>query len=103
MCEYLALLKNTGLLAFHRTNNGGVFDPTRRVFRKPSGPGYVAGVADIEAILAPNGRYVAIECKADTRQSEAQKAYQKSVEAVGGRYFVVRSVDDVKKALDGIK
>lgn len=80
-----------------------MFDPARRVFRKPSGVGHKAGVPDIEVVSAPNGFYIGFECKANTSQSEAQKDIQRRVEEVGGRYFVVRSVDDVKKALDGLR
>jgi hypothetical protein len=48
------------------------------------------GTADISATI--HGRSVKIEIKkGNDRQSEAQKAYQKSIEDAGGVYLIVRS------------
>ncbi|MBR7022202.1 MAG: hypothetical protein IKI09_01845 [Bacteroidales bacterium] len=54
---------------------------------RPSGA--TVGSADISATI--QGRSVKIEVKIGfDRQSEAQKAYQKEVEAAGGLYYVAR-------------
>ncbi len=54
---------------------------------RPSGS--TAGSADISATI--NGRSVKIEVKiGKDRQSEAQKAYQREVEAAGGLYYIAR-------------
>lgn len=51
------------------------------------------GSADISAIIG--GKSVKIEVKiGHDRQSEAQKKYQKAVEAAGGMYFIAKSFDD---------
>ena len=57
------------------------------------------GQADIMAIRA--GRLLAIEVKTATgRQSAAQLAWQRALEAAGGVYVVARSVDDAVAALE---
>jgi hypothetical protein len=58
------------------------------------------GSADILGILAPSGRFLAIECKVgrDT-QSPYQKNFQLMIETMGGLYILARSVSDVKTAL----
>ena len=51
----------------------------------------VAGVPDICAIV--KGRFIGIECKATKgKQSAAQAAFQKQLEAAGGRYILARSL-----------
>jgi len=58
------------------------------------------GSADFLGILAPTGRFLAIECKTlKGRQTEAQKAFQAMVERMGGLYVLARSVEDVEQAL----
>lgn len=55
---------------------------------RPSGS--TVGSADISAII--NGRSAKIEVKiGKDRQSEAQKAYQKEVEAAGGIYYIAKN------------
>lgn len=64
--------------------------------------GLRAGVADL-VVLLPNGRTAFLEVKTPTgKQSEHQKDFQNMVEFLGFKYFLVRSVDDVEKALVGI-
>ena len=50
------------------------------------------GSADISATI--RGQSVKIEVKMKDRQSEAQKEYQRQVEAAGGQYWLVRSFDE---------
>lgn len=57
----------------------------------------LTGSADILGIIAPEGRFLAIECKTPAgRQREAQKFFQKMVESMGGIYILARKVEDVK-------
>ena len=43
-----------------------------------------------------SGQFLAVECKSATgRQSEAQRNFQKMVEAMGGLYLLVRDVADL--------
>lgn len=58
------------------------------------------GSADILGIMAPDGRFLAIEVKSDTgRQSDQQRHFQAMVENHGGLYILARSVDDVLRRL----
>ena len=58
--------------------------------------GMPEGTSDIICIM-DNGRVAWIECKTATgRQREAQKRFQQMVESLGHKYYIMRSVDDVK-------
>ena len=89
ICEYLAIRK----VFFSRINNipamtrdGG--------FRKM--PKYAKlGMPDIVCVV--NGTFVGLEVKRlKGVQSEGQKAFQRDVTLAGGKYYVVRSIDDVQ-------
>lgn len=72
---------------FYRTNTGGAH----------VGDGFIKfgipGQADVTGVAG--GRFVALELKRRTgKQRKTQVAYQSRVEAAGGLYIVVRSVDD---------
>lgn len=56
-----------------------------------------SGIPDIIAIVG--GRFVGIECKADPtkKPTELQKKCGKDIEAAGGLWFLVRSIDDIKE------
>jgi hypothetical protein len=54
--------------------------------------GSTPGSADISSTIA--GRSVKIEVKMKDRQSEAQKEYQRNIEAAGGIYIIVRTFDE---------
>lgn len=91
ICEYLAY---RGFF-FWRTNNTPVFDRTRNVFRAM--PKWsVKGVSDI--ILIHEGTPWFIEVKAEKgAQSEDQKHFEKNIILHGGRYLLVRSIEDLTK------
>jgi hypothetical protein len=58
------------------------------------------GMADVCGILAPCGRWIALECKTgQAYQSPAQRVWQRLVEAHGGMYRVVRCLEDVAQAV----
>lgn len=51
--------------------------------------------------LTKDGRFLSLECKTgDARQSFDQKMFQKRIEELGGRYFVIRSVEDAMRTFD---
>lgn len=63
--------------------------------------GVKRGLADYRLVI-PKGRSAEIELKVKgTYQSPDQKAWQKSVEAIGGLYAVCRSVEEVETVLAG--
>ena len=56
------------------------------------------GMADIHATLIVEGIPVSVWLEVKTKKgklSANQKAFQESIEAAGGFYYVVRSIDDV--------
>lgn len=83
---------------FYKTNTIGVFDPIRKVFRKPKNKYLINGVADITGII--NGQFVAFEVKSEKgKQAPAQFEFQKNIEKQRGKYAVVRSIEEVKQFL----
>ena len=58
--------------------------------------GMPEGTSDIICIM-PNGKVAWIECKTATgKQREAQIRFQNMVESMGHKYYIMRSIDDVK-------
>lgn len=93
----LEYLDYYGAYAF-RVNNGAVYDPSRKCFRRMSG---TPGVADIIGIYG--GNFLAVECKtAKGRQSDDQKAFEKAVKNKGGVYILARNLDDLADGLKAI-
>jgi hypothetical protein len=88
ICDYLSARKHF----FWRQNTGGMF----RDGRYFATPKYSKnGVPDI--ILVKDGRFIGLEVKRPQgRLSEAQEAFKKGLEAVGGMYAVVTSIDEVQ-------
>jgi hypothetical protein len=106
--HYLQLLENQGKVYAFR-NNSFQGHITRRYYTKSRGvvhtQGYIKnakrGMPDI--IVCANGRFVGLEVKREGNyQTEVQKLAQEQIEGSGGLYFVVRSVDDAKKALKSV-
>lgn len=57
----------------------------------------IDGQGDLSGLIAPNGRRIEAEIKADyahgrDRQSIVQQAFQKRIEAMGGVYLLVERV-----------
>lgn len=81
-------------------------DPKHTIFAVPNGgvrskaqaakfkaTGLIAGVSDL--IIVRYEEVLFIEVKTETgTQSKIQKGWQKTVEALGFRYIIVRSVED---------
>lgn len=94
----LDYLKLRGVYAW-RANTTGVWDETKKCFRTFHG---LRGVADILGCLRPNGRLLAVECKAGKgRLSREQEAFLAGVQAAGGLAVVARSLADLEEALGG--
>lgn len=72
--------------AFNR--NGGGFVMRKLPKHTPK------GLPDI--IVVRHGYFIALEVKDKGSQSKEQKEFQERVEKAGGRYHVVRSIDDVQ-------
>ena len=95
--EYLRLQENMGKLYYTRLNSTGVFDPTRKVFRKAS-PHQKHGIPDI--MIIKDNEIIFIEVKSDIgKQSEHQKDFQAICINNIIPYHIVRSLDDVIKIL----
>jgi hypothetical protein len=89
-----------GELMFWRQNNTGVWDADRGCYRKPKGVGYRPGVPDIMVVMK-GGMAVGFECKAPKGvHSPAQRGFQKSLERMGGKYYLLRSLGDALAALE---
>ena len=89
ICHYLTLKK----YFFWRNNTTGIYDPTKKVFRRMSAFA-MAGVSDI--LLLKDGLLVCIEVKRPKGiQSEHQKEFEKLVKANGGVYLIATSIDDI--------
>lgn len=75
-----------------RNNNGGIWDPTKKIFRANSS---TPGISDIAGIL-PGGRALYIEVKVGKdKLSPDQVEFLDDVNKMGGLAFEARSVDDV--------
>ena len=61
---------------------------------KPSAP-KVYG----DKVICLGSRFIALELKAKTTQSEAQKKFQTRVESLGGLYILAHGKDELKAAL----
>ena len=92
-------------ILMHRINVIGT--PTHR---KDGSTGYRpstnAGMADIHATVVVEDIPVSVwlEVKTKTgKQSPKQKQFQDAVEAAGGYYFIVRSIDEVDESLRLVK
>lgn len=91
ICEYLTLYK----YFFWRNNNVAIYDKSRGVFRKM--PKYaMKGVPDI--LLVVDGACWGFEIKTEkNKQNESQKIFEQDFRKAGGKYYVIRSIDDLIK------
>ena len=93
----VALGREPGLVLW-RISAGVTVDPgSGRRYRA----GMVPGTADLIGILAPRGRWFALEVKSPTgRVSREQRLWGELVQSKGGYWAVVRSVEDARAALE---
>lgn len=90
-CQY----PDDRLLLHHSPNEGLLFRHDRDGAKRKA-MGVRPGFPDF-ILLYPNREYhfLAMELKSPKgRQSEHQKEYQKEVERVGGKYVIIRSLDE---------
>jgi hypothetical protein len=104
----LEYLRMRGLFCF-KLNTVGIYDASKKIFRKSNNKFVINGVSDIIGIL-PNGRFLAIEVKTDntktskkTYPTDNQKFFLANIASNGGLAFVARSVDDVKAEFTKIR
>lgn len=92
--EYLKYIPKCSVFPIPTT---GIFDPRTKRFRKSPGR---LGTPDI--LLCYNGLFIALEVKTKTgRATENQLKVIEDVRKCGGIAEIVRSIDDVKKILEG--
>lgn len=78
-----------------RQNNGGVYDPVKKVFRRNSS---TPGVSDIIGFHIRTGIFIAVEIKAGKdRLSREQELFLADVKKAGGFTMVIRTMDDITK------
>jgi hypothetical protein len=76
-----------------RQNNGGVYDPVKKIFRKGSS---TPGISDILGFHRKTGIIVACEIKAGKDKiSPDQEVFLNSVKRAGGHAIIIRTVDDI--------
>lgn len=101
--RYLTVLENQGKLFFNRTNNIPPVNKNSKSevvgFRRlPAGA--KKGIPDIWVIL--QGKTIGLEVKtAAGRQSKEQKEIEERFKKNGAEYYIVRSLEDVKRILKG--
>jgi len=92
--DYLALV---GIFSW-RTNNTGIYDPSKKRFRSFSG---LRGVSDVLGILN-DGRLLAVECKRPGgKLTVEQEVFQQQVRDRGGVAFVATSLEELRTGLQG--
>ena len=84
-----------------RQNNGGVYDPTKKVFRANSS---TPGISDIIGYHKKTGVILACEIKTGAdKLSPYQIRFLQSIKTAGGFSFVVRTVSDLTTILKDYK
>lgn len=96
--KVLERLHNEGIFCW-RQNNMPVYDPhINSGFGGYRAHGGLKGVPDIICIIS--GKFVGVEIKAGAdKMSPDQVLFQKRCERNGGKYFVVKRIEDVDKIL----
>ncbi len=88
-------------LLLHHSPNEGILMRHDRDGAKRKAMGMRAGFPDF-IFLMPNNSYpfLAVELKsAKGRQSDHQKEYQQAVERAGGKYVIIRSLDEFMESM----
>lgn len=93
----LSFLKAHGIFCF-KVDTVGIFDPTKKIYRKKNSIHHIKGVSDILGIY--KGRMLAVEVKsAKGRLTEEQQDFLNKVNEEGGFGLMARSIDDVDQML----
>ena len=90
-----------GWYAF-KVQSTGLWDPTKKVYRKSNNRWHAKGVSDILAIY--KGLFVALEIKTKTgRLSDNQKEFIKTIQDHEGVASVIRSIEDANTLLSQVE
>lgn len=96
--DYLTILEKQNKLWFQRTNNTAIYDSVGKKFRSLS-KGQKKGFPDI--IVFTKGRTIGLEIKTPIgRQSAEQKIMEQKMKEQGAEYYVVKSLEEVKKIIN---
>jgi hypothetical protein len=91
--DILKWLRTTGLMHW-RSNSGSLFLHGRHINLGP------LGCADISLVLPTHGTFVGLEVKsAKGKIRKEQIKYAKGLTDQGGKYYIVRSVEDAMNAV----
>ncbi len=91
--QYLQLMENLGKCYFVRTSSGAVKTDTGRYFRTGK-----KGSPDI--ICCYKGQFIGLEIKSEKgRQSPEQKEAEAIINNSGGKYCLIRSLDELIKII----
>lgn len=91
--DYLTMIQRQHKIYWFRAGSGAIKTEQGGYFKSGR-----PGVPDI--IVVKNGLFYGLEVKTiKGKQTEHQKNAQAEIEVAGGKYFVVRSIDDVKECL----
>jgi len=95
--DYLSYLENMGKLVWFRNNSF-----QGRILRGDKSVGYIKnakrGMPDL--IVFTKYGYLCLEAKSRTgKQSENQKAFQKKIELLNGRYFIFKSFEELEREI----
>lgn len=82
----------------HGRKHGGTKEQRAREWQRLARKGVKTGLADLWFIMP--GFVFAVELKVDSDQSDSQERVQKSLQALGHGYVVVRSVEAMGAALE---
>lgn len=94
--QCLDWLKQNQIFAF-KVKSTATFDPRKRIFRKIN-PRYRRGCPDILACIS--GLMVGLEIKTKAgRVSDVQKEFHRDLLAAGGEVHIIRSLEDLKRAI----
>jgi hypothetical protein len=102
ICDYLYYLDN---VFYTLTPSVGIYDSKLGMYRKNQSKHQLKGMADITGFILVNSLPIAffLEVKTErNKQSEDQIEFERVVKVNGGFYFIVRSIDDTKLALEKI-
>ena len=101
--EYLRLVLPRGAVFWHVPNGGMMTRAWRMIL---AALGLLPGVSDLMVFWRSVLLCIEVKTEADRwrditrgKQSTVQKAFQVAIEAAGGHYAVVRSIDDVRAFL----
>lgn len=96
----IMVLKLSGFNVW-RQNNGGVYDPTKKVYRRNSS---TPGIPDIIGYKKDTGVFAAVEIKVGKdKLSSYQIEFAEQLQKSGGWYWVVKTFEDVNKIAELFK